>query len=203
MPTGYTADIAKGITFKEYAMGCARAFGALVMMRDEPQDAEIPEKFEVSNYHKENIEKLKLELKELSSLSQLVAEEKAKESYKKHIDYHTEQIAKNKELEGKYKAMLVDVESYMSPSPDHDNFKQFMADQINESIKFDCGGDYHYKQLESVKLLSGEEWILSEQNRIKGSIEYHNKYFQEDLDRTNQRNEWVKKLRDSLDKQTA
>ena len=36
MPTGYTDKIKDGITFKEYAMGCARAFGALITMRDNP-----------------------------------------------------------------------------------------------------------------------------------------------------------------------
>lgn len=36
MPTGYTADIKDGIDFKTYAMNCARAFGACVMLRDEP-----------------------------------------------------------------------------------------------------------------------------------------------------------------------
>ncbi len=51
MPTGYTADIAKGITFQQYAWSCARAFGALVMMRDEPSDAPIPEAFTPSDYH--------------------------------------------------------------------------------------------------------------------------------------------------------
>ena len=34
MPTGYTADIKDGIDFKTYAMNCARAFGARVMLRE-------------------------------------------------------------------------------------------------------------------------------------------------------------------------
>jgi hypothetical protein len=38
MPTGYTAGVADGtITeFREYALLCARAFGACIMLRDEP-----------------------------------------------------------------------------------------------------------------------------------------------------------------------
>lgn len=27
MPTGYTAEVQKGISFDKYALGCARAFG--------------------------------------------------------------------------------------------------------------------------------------------------------------------------------
>ena len=45
MPTGYTAGILEGETFEQYALQCAKAFGALVMMRDEPSDAPIPDQF--------------------------------------------------------------------------------------------------------------------------------------------------------------
>ena len=51
MPTGYTAKIADGQTFEEFILSCARAFGALVEMRDEPADAPIPEEFKPSAYH--------------------------------------------------------------------------------------------------------------------------------------------------------
>ena len=198
MPTGYTAPIADGITFKEYAMGCARAFGALIMMRDEPQNAEIPEAFEASKYHKDAIEKEAMELKELLAMDHATAVEKAKEAHQKHIAYHTEQIAKDKALAAKYKAMLAEVEAYESPSPDHDNFKKFMADQITESMKFDCSSNYHREAIESAKLMSGSEWILAEKERLENSIEYHKREHQKELDRTNNRNEWVKKLRESL-----
>ena len=38
MPTGYTLDLYNGkdITFEEFVLKCARAFGALIDMRDEP-----------------------------------------------------------------------------------------------------------------------------------------------------------------------
>jgi len=198
MPTGYTAPIADGITFKEYAMGCARAFGALIMMRDEPQNAEIPEAFEASTYHKDAIEKASMELKELLAMDHATAAAKAKEAHKKHIDYHTEAIAKNEALAVKYKAMLAAVEAYESPSPDHDNFKKFMADQITESMEFDCSSKYHREAIESAKLMSGAEWILAEKKRLEDSMEYHKREYQKELDRTNKRNEWIRKLRDSL-----
>ena len=198
MPTGYTAPIADGITFKEYAMGCARAFGALIMMRDEPQNAEIPEAFEASTYHKDAIEKAAMELKELLAMDQPTAAAKAKEAHQNHIDYHTEEIAKDEALAAKYKAMLAEVEAYKSPSPDHDNFKKFMADQITESIRFDCSSNYHREAIESAKLMSGEEFILAEKKRLEDSMEYHKKHYQEELDRTKNRNEWLQKLRDSL-----
>ena len=58
MPTGYTADVMDGkvTDFKLFAMQCARAFGALVIMRDEPLNAEIPDEFSPSNYHFQELE---------------------------------------------------------------------------------------------------------------------------------------------------
>lgn len=199
MPTGYTAPIAEGITFKKYAMGCARAFGALIMMRDDPSDAEIPEEFEPSTYHRDRIEEDSKELKALLSMTVDEATAMAKAAYEKDRKYHSDGISKDKELLGKYQAMLSEVESYVSPSPDHDNFKKFMADQIRESINFDCNSDYHQRALDSSVLLDGRDWIESEKNRLNESLEYHRKNHQEELDRTNRRSEWVKKLRDSLE----
>ncbi len=40
MPSGYTENIyyGKKVAFKDFALGCARAFGACVMQRDDPAD---------------------------------------------------------------------------------------------------------------------------------------------------------------------
>jgi len=198
MPTGYTSPIAEGISFKEYAMGCARAFGALIEMRDEPQNAKIPEAFEASKYHKDAIEREGAELKELLAMDHAEAALKALAAHQKHIAYHTEALAKDEALAGKYEAMLAQVEAYKSPSPEHDNFKKFMANQITESMKFDCGSSYHREAIESAELMSGAEWILEEKKRLEDSMEYHKKHHQEEIDRTTGRNEWVRKLRESL-----
>lgn len=43
MPTGYTADLMeKGMEFKPFVLQCARAFGALITMRDDSLDAPSP-----------------------------------------------------------------------------------------------------------------------------------------------------------------
>ena len=62
MPTGYTAKLMEqGQTFPEFIMSCARAFGALIMMRDDPANAPIPEKFEPSDYHVRALKKAYVE----------------------------------------------------------------------------------------------------------------------------------------------
>ena len=186
MPTGYTAAIAEGITFEQYAMSCARAFGALVEMRDAPSDAPIPEEFKPSDYHLEALNKANTELKELFSLTPEAVRLKAKQAHEKSVAYHTAGRAKQEELKLKYEAMLAKAQAYIPPSPDHDGLKEFMVRQIEESIQFDCQSSYH-----------ADEWFQSERVRIKGAIKHHKKGYADDVARTKSRNEWIRKLRAS------
>ena len=58
MPTGYTSDIydGKDISFREYALKCARNFGAYVEMRDSSLDTEMPTEFEPSTYYRDKLD---------------------------------------------------------------------------------------------------------------------------------------------------
>ncbi len=200
MPTGYTARIADGVTFKEYALGCARAFGALVTMRDEPRDAPIPEKFGVSTYHADEIDKARAGLTELSSLSLAEAQIRADAAKLKDLEYHERAIANNKVLRGKYEAMLAQAEAYVSPSSEHDEYRQFMISQIQESIEFDCGGDYHQRQIAQLESVTGREWIDSERESLESGLEYHRRELKKEEERAAERSVWVKQLMESLAK---
>ncbi|MBS3155164.1 hypothetical protein J4404_01555, partial [Candidatus Woesearchaeota archaeon] len=70
MPTGYTYIIGeKDITFKEFALRCARGFGALVEMRDDSLEARIPNKFYPCSYHKEQIGEAQKQLDRVQNMS--------------------------------------------------------------------------------------------------------------------------------------
>ena len=64
MSTGYTCQVADGeITdFKQFLLQCSRAFGACIQQRDDPH-SDLPKRMEVSNYHKDELKKAKLDLK--------------------------------------------------------------------------------------------------------------------------------------------
>lgn len=71
MPTGYTHEVQSGevTDFPTFTMQCARAFGALIMMRDDPSDAQIPEQFEPSDYNRRARERAVAELQRLQNLT--------------------------------------------------------------------------------------------------------------------------------------
>ncbi len=195
MPTGYTANIGdKDITFKQFVWSCARNFGALVMMRDDPNDAEIPEEFKPSNYHKESLEKAYRELKDLDQISEkeatLKSIEECNEKNKQEKEYEKKKLI----LKNKYLAMLEKVKAWNPPSPDHENLKKFMISQIEESIDFDCKV---YPNKTNMPL-SGKDWLKEKRDHILWEIEYHTKEDREECERVAGRNLWLKQLRESL-----
>lgn len=194
MPTGYTHKIKDRISFKEYAMICARAFGATITMRDDSIDDEIPI-FEASTYHKDNIDKHKNKLKKLINMSIDVANQKAEKEYQENLKYKEEAIKEDNDLKEKYEIMLLKTNEWQSPSLDHNEFKRFMISQIEDSIKFDCGGCYLTQEVEK---LTGEEWLELQIEGANRDIKYHKKEWLKEVERTDGRNLWIKLLRESL-----
>lgn len=193
MPTGYTADIAKGITFRQYALGCARAFGALIMMRDDPADAPIPERFEPSKWHAERLQEASDRLARLKLMNSEECIAAAHAANAEAVRNYEDRKKERDELRAKYEAMLAQVVAWQAPTPDHIEYKTFMEKQIRDSIDFDCR-DY----CEQVIPLTGAQWLEKELKRAEWDVGYHTKHDAEERQRTEGRNAWIKALRDSL-----
>jgi hypothetical protein len=198
MPTGYTAAIADGIDFKTFVLRCARAMGACITIRDDPNDKEIPEKFEPTTYHIKEIEKAEQRLAELANMNATQAETKARKAYEKEVNYHEEGIRKDIELRQKYTDMLLQVKAWQPPSSDHEHFQEFMVGQIKSSIEHDCGVKYHQDGLRQLKRLSGDEWLLKEKTSALRDLDYNTKENNKEIERTNGRTLWIQQLRESL-----
>jgi len=192
MPTGYTAKIKDGITFEEYALGCARAFGATILMRDEPSDTPIPDKFEASDYHEKKIKETRGEIFALDFLNK---EKEAEIQHSEKMERHIKSLADMRETRSKYKDMLAEAERYESPSENHVEFKRFMISQIVKSIEWDCSESY---MGDAPVKLSGEQWLEARIAKLDWDLNYHEKGHAEELDRVNERNLWIKQLRESL-----
>lgn len=196
-PTGYTAPIADGIDFKDFIMQCARAFGALVTMRDEPMDAEIPEEFKPSDWHKDKLAEAEADYEKYKAMGLEEATVASKEEYQDELDHRKESIRKDGELKGKYLSMLAKVKAWQPPTPDHQGLKDFMVKQIEESIDFDCNHDDFYKR-HPVVLKPAKEWLADKINFCLRDIAYHTREMQAEEQRCAERTAWVQALRKSL-----
>lgn len=198
MPTGYTKDIGKGISFKKYAMTCARAFGALITMRDEPFDAEIPEEFKPSPYHLEQIENTNHQLDQIEAMTSAACNAAARKDYEEAVASHEKGLTKRKQLLRNYELMLAQARRWQPPSPQHQELKKFMIDQIEKSIEFDCGNMDQYYLRNKPVLQTGEEWREARLASLRQDLEYHTEGYQKEVERCKERSEWIQQLRGSL-----
>lgn len=194
MPTGYTAAIADDISFEQYALGCARAFGALVTMRDEPSDAPIPEKFEPSTYYQRMLEESHATLEKISTWTpeQVAIEYRA--DFDNRMKAHQDRLQRSAVLRAKYDAMLDQVRAWKAPTSDHIEYKSFMEKQITESIEFDCCTKYDEPPQIEDPMQWRDNWVEDLHERIDRYEQQH----RAEVERAHSRTQWVKALRDSL-----
>lgn len=197
MPTGYTADVQDGkvTKFTDFAWQCARAFGALILMRDDPKGAAIPQEFTPGDYYIKSVQSDEVRLGRLFSMSAAECNAEAEKAHAEAVRYRDEYQAKKKTERERYEAMLAKVETWEPPSPDHAGMKKFMREQLCESIKFDCGGDYSPTVEPS---LSGQDWRLQQIARTNESLARSRASLREEEERVRGRNKWVRELRESL-----
>jgi len=198
MPTGYTSKIYEGeqVSGKEFIMTCARAFGALIEMRDEPLDAKIPEELKIDTHHNKALEKSKQELDKYRNMSIEEAQKLVDESYKKTVEDNKKYYDEKLELRNRYEKVLAEVEAWELPSQDHQNLKDYAIRQLEESILFDCGHIEDYAK--EVRKETPEEYIQKQIDSCLWNIEYHQKEWENEVKRTNERNLWIKQLRESI-----
>ncbi len=148
MPTGYTAPVADGkITeFADFALTCARGFGALVLLRDSDQSLEATKRYIAEEaylagdggYYARELESQKERVFRLRTLSDADALAEAI-AEREEVRADNERSERERaETEDRYQAMLAKVAAWEPPTDDHWSFKEYMEEQLADSIKFDC-----------------------------------------------------------------
>lgn len=196
MPTGYTRGVRDGTVtdFSEYALQCASAFGALVLMRDDPIGEEIPE-FVPSDDNSKALEAARNELAELLTLSSEQVQQRIDDEHERTLASRKESLARIAKERDRYEAMLVKAKAFRSPSPDHDVYAAFLVTQLEESIKWDCDTSYYDTPL--VKL-DVPAWVAERVKQLSHDIDCHTRKHAKEVERTNQLNELIRQLKSAL-----
>lgn len=198
MPTGYTAKLCEGEqAFEEFALTCARAFGATIELRDEPLSSEIPE-FTPSTYAQDQAVKAENELQDFYNLTNQERENSFAAHVKAETARYVESIEDGEKTKIRLQAMLANVNKWESPSADHDEFKRFMKAQLEQAIGFDANTDWQKNALRELSLLEFESWKNKKIETLKERIEDRKNDQTQENERTKQRNLWVSRLRASL-----
>lgn len=70
-----------------------------------------------------------------------------------------------------------------------------MIEQIESSIKFDDTREFYKEQ---TQLLTGQQWLEERLAKVIKDISYHTKEHNEEVERAENRTNWIKALRSSL-----
>ncbi len=197
MPTGYTADVCDGklTDFNTFVLRCARAMGACIMMRDDPMDKlprrQMPDE---GNYYRDSLAKHRAELARLQAMpTQDAVEAAAAENYdiKKR---NREQAEETRLVLDRLQSMRARVADWKPPTSEHVGLKEFMLQQIDETIRFDGQA---YRQDET--LMTGSEWLSAKLTKAHKDIAYAVAEAAKEKERNEGRVRWINQLYDSLE----
>lgn len=197
MPTGYTADLYEGKdqTFTEFALECSRAFGALILMRDDPAGAEIPDRFEPSKYHVEQLADAKQRLIDLHAMTPEQMADAYLVERTEILAARAKDVRRRREIRQRYEAMLADVDAWEAPTADHVKLKEFMQEQLRSAIDFDCDTRHPWPEMPEGDAAS---WWDKKLDKARWDIDYHTAEQAKEIERADERTAWVQALKASL-----
>ena len=193
MPTGYTESIEKGqvTEFSEFALQCAReAFGGTIAMLDMPEDAPMTEENITidTSYHEKGLTESKQRLEEVSAWT----DEEARLYNQKNLINYIKTLRSIREASSRYGYMLLQVEAWDPPTEDHIGLKNFMREQLERSMAFDCFEPQRPKKLD------GASFKAQKIELIEWEINYHLEKLAAEQGVNQNRIDWVHALRNSL-----
>ncbi len=198
MPTGFTAKVQDGTIFdlRGFAILCARNFGHPIEMRDLPMDAEVPDKFEPSDYHAQRKAQAEADLARFVAMSDDEAEAGARAEFDAEVAQYEAYQKEANDLRIRYTKILDQVKDWMPPTPNHDGLKQFMVNQLKDSIEQDCNTSW--RRFPTKK--SGYFWLDQAKASAQKEVGYQTEELIKEETRCRTRTEWVRSLKLSLPK---
>lgn len=203
MPTGFTDGILKGTTktFPQFATTCMRAFMPLIHMREDSFEAKYKPR-KPSPYHIKELKKAKSNLKKWQSYSDKKILDLERKDIKSTIDYYEKKIKEIRKNKKSLDEMLARVINWLPPTDDHANFKKFMIEQLETTIRMDADVEYSVKELEKNKLelenLNPVEVREKGIKKFKWDIEYNTEQLTKDIKNCKSSHKWVNDLIKSL-----
>lgn len=189
MPSAYTAPVNDGTVteLRDYALLCARAFGALIDLRDDrlaPAPRQIPA---MSIYHADRLSEANARLERLQTMTdddKIVA---AAAANAKLVQMRQEAVDKNTAILNRYNAMLAKVMEWEGPT----ELRQFMIEQLVESRKFDVSDNPTRFYAEPQE---PDAWYADEIAEATKDVARHTKGLAEDTERHAERQAWLDRL---------
>lgn len=197
MVTGYTAPVADGTitTLKEFALRTAKEF--LHHERDRGLDRPIIHA-QVDPYYEQSLDDNIHSLEVWESLDADARENLRLENFQKSLAEFNERTKGNLVVRSRYEAMLAKVNAWVPPTKEHeDGIKRYMLEQLNESVKWDCG-DLDGELIQLSAFPDFDQWCKEREDFLKQRVERSRTNLQQERERVAATNKWIDDLVNSL-----
>ena len=195
MPTGYTADIKKDISFEDFVLGCARHFGPC--MDRSGGEPKLRQNTEIAYYEEKLLENLAY-FGYLQSLDDAQQEEFGNEERNKDIARIRSELDAAQTLLTKYELMAQKIGAWEPPTPNHVNLKEFMTEQIVESIRCDCDPTFYTRLLQAAVTKTPLDFYREALAEAEQECRYIENELNDSKVRVKEANDWIIQLYKSL-----
>lgn len=204
MPTGYTYKVMDGsITeLNQFVLQCARAFGALVHMRDDDMDAPI-RLAQTSDYYKKMLDEAKAELDAIIAVTDPAKQaDLGRERVQRDLKRAREFLKEQEEENARNHRMQTLVSEYEAP-PNWLKLKGFMREQLSISLHSDRALTLQRESIvEMERVLNDETKMIETYHQLikdaQRDVNYYEKELQKDYSRAEERNAMIIELFESL-----
>jgi len=174
MPTGYTAKLMEeGQSFEEF----------------------ILERFEPSQFYVEKEMEAKATLEKLEGMSPDEQMEYGEDERARRIAERVKWLQKEIEENDALAQMRDQAAMWTPPSPDHVGLKEFMLDQLDIS-RHDVS--WIRRDIDALTAKAPILFYIDDLKEAKDSVQRYADEYEKEVDRVEMRNEWLKKLRESI-----
>lgn len=201
MPSGITQPIYAGepITPREFLIRCSGQFAAYVMQRDMGVAEPRPRHLEPPDYHRKELIGAAAKIVTLNHMTPAERDEMAVATFQTEHDQWASARENSRRMAADYTAMIEAVEAWDAGEAQW--VKDYALKQLRDSLRFDVHDyDSDSKWLKEPVQLSGDEWFAQEMAAAEASVVYHREHWEEDQQRTAERNEWIDKFYEALDR---
>lgn len=201
MSTYCTEEIYNGKefpSFDQFALKCIRGYGIFTHLNEDEKEGLLTRPV-VSDYYENLIKKTENEFALFLKSTKEQRQKMFEIEIKKELEYFTEQINKERELKEKYITLKEETKAYKPPSKEYTQFKNYMLDQLDQSIKYDCGNELWYQErIKNVENITFEVWEEEKMEIYNARISNYKDLFKKEKETVTKINQQIDQLYQSL-----
>jgi len=188
---------------EQFAKKCILAFGATEHMQKEDQESDEYIQREADESYEKELLEMEKSLEFIKNMSDKDILQSHTTYLSSELEYYESDLNRIRESKSRIEKILENAKSWEIPSEDHQEFKEFMIDDLEEGLKKGCDESHHLKRIEEIKEELKMDANSVRERILKGAtedMERQKKEIETEKQLASDSNLWVEKIIESFNK---